>query len=227
MKTLKVLAAMLLAVVFATPAFAQSTNWSGPYVGINVGHGQGKYEEIPDFKRDQAKVNGEFFGVQWGYNHQFDRLVVGLETDIQKGSMNGSRTTDFCPGCTGFTDVAKDTMRLDWFGTTRVRIGYPVGRFLPYVTGGVAYGVIKKSSREDTAATGRFAFSDSFSSSETQTAVGGVYGGGLDYALNSKWSVRGEWLRVNLGVFKSQSSSSMQEVALKTNVFRMAVNYRF
>lgn len=226
MKTVsKVLTALLLAFL-AVPAMAQQ-NWTGPYAGINVGHGQGKYEEIPDFKRDQTKVNGELFGVQWGYGHQFGRLVVGLETDVQKGGMIGSRTTVLCSSCTSFTDVVKDTTRLDWFGTTRVRIGYPIGRLLPYVTGGVAYGSIKQSSREDVVYPSRPYLSFSDSRSETQTAVGGVYGAGLMYSLTGNWRVSGEYMHVNLGVFKSQSHSSTREVALKSNVFRLAVNYSF
>lgn len=232
MKTLKILAGLLLAMVFATPAFAQQS-WSGPYAGINVDYGQGQYKKtweyggIP-YSRDQTNVYGALFGAQWGYNHQFGKMVVvGLETDVQKGSMNGSQTTNLCLGCTDFTDVLKDTTRVNWFGTTRVRIGYPIGRLLPYVTGGVAYGSVNRSRREDLVYPSRPSLSFGVSSSESQTAVGGVYGVGLEYALTGNWRVRGEYLRVKLGVFKSQSGSSSQEVDLKSNVFRLAANYSF
>lgn len=227
MKTLKLLAAMLLAVVFAAPAFSQQYWSDGPYVGINAGLGQGKYVEVPDYARDQIKVNGGLFGVQWGYNLKFGSLVVGMETDLQKGGGDGNRSTNLCPGCTNYTDVVKDAARLDWFGTTRVRIGYPVGRFLPYVTGGIAYGSIGQSSREDIAATGKYKFSYSYSSSETQTAVGSVYGAGLEYALTDNWRVRGEYMRVNLGIIKSQNNYSSREVDLESNIFRFAANRSF
>ena len=78
-----------------------------------------------------------------GYNMQFGSAVFGVEADIDWSGVKGSTTTN-CPlGC-----ETKNT----WFGTARGRIGYAFDRFLPYFTGGAAFGDIQAERRRASAA---------------------------------------------------------------------------
>ena len=96
--------------------------------------------------RRSAQVPGAFnttgalFGGQLGYNWQTGPIVLGIETDADWTNIKGS-TAGLGGVCVADGGGLCQTKQ-DWFGTTRGRIGYAFGRFMPYVTGGVAYGDI-------------------------------------------------------------------------------------
>jgi opacity protein-like surface antigen len=75
----------------------------------------------------------------------------------------------------------------------RPRVGYAVGRFLPYVSGGLAFGEVDASQKlfvdGDFRQTGRV--------SEVQT--GWMAAGGLQYAFTDKLSIRVEYQYSDLG----------------------------
>ena len=77
---------VMLLVVFSLPVMAQ-TNWSGPYIGLNTGYGKGKVENTSSGETTvRMKMSGLFFGVQLGYNHEFEsRFVLGVEADFHYG----------------------------------------------------------------------------------------------------------------------------------------------
>jgi outer membrane immunogenic protein len=82
---------------------------------------------------------GAFGGGYVGYNYQFSGgFVVGAEADINasaaKSDHNAFPAGPFGPGFSGEGD-------LKWFGSARLRVGYAFDRFLPFVTGGVAFGI--------------------------------------------------------------------------------------
>ena len=66
-----------------------------------------------------------------------------------------------------------------------MRLGYAAGRFMPYVTGGAAFGDIK------TSVTGQ--------PDCTSTKIGWTVGGGLEAALAGPWTAKLEYLYVDLG----------------------------
>ena len=72
-----------------------------------------------------------------GYNYQLDQAVIGIEGDVDWSSINGT-TNNSCPlGCKTSNS---------WLATLRGRLGYAGGRFMPFVTGGAAFGDIRASS---------------------------------------------------------------------------------
>ena len=79
-------------------------------------------------------TTGGLVGGTLGYNYQIGHAVLGAEGDIDWASINGTTTTGACPaGCTTSNS---------WLSTVRGRVGYAADRFLPYVTGGGAFGNI-------------------------------------------------------------------------------------
>jgi outer membrane immunogenic protein len=167
-------------------------NWGGWYAGLNLGGGFGD-------------VEGIVFGGQLGYNWQMGNWVFGVETDLQ---YSGQDDNFFV----GATAVGQD---LDWFGTFRGRIGIAIwDRWLPYFTGGLAYG-------------GRSVTVGGVSADKT--ALGWAIGVGVDYAITQQWSARLEYLHISLEDYNATfpAIGSVNVGRLDNDIIRGAVNYRF
>ena len=165
--------------------------------------------------RDSGTFNttGALFGGQLGYNWQTGPIVLGIETDADWTNIKGS-TADLGGVCVADGGGLCQTKQ-DWFGTTRGRIGYAFGRFMPYVTGGVAYGDIIASQPTGDA---------------TQTKFGWSAGGGVEYALTRNWSAKAEYLHLDLGtatLFSAASGASTLSVPLTNDLVRAGINYHW
>jgi outer membrane immunogenic protein len=143
-----------------------------------------------------AKPSGVFGGVQGGYNWQFGQWVAGWEADFQFSS------ADDTFGVFRFSNP--------WFGTVRGRGGIAFDNLWFYGTAGLAFG------------RGRI---DVGSLSEVNTHLGWTIGAGVEYGFSRNWSVKAEWLRVDL------SSEPFVLTGLRhgltSDVFRIGVNYHF
>jgi len=95
-------------------------NWSGGYVGLNLGYEWGSVANLA------LRPNGIAGGAQAGYNWQTGQFVLGGETDIQLSSANDT--------------FAPYQFSNPWFGTVRGRAGLAFSNVLLYATGGLAYG---------------------------------------------------------------------------------------
>jgi outer membrane immunogenic protein len=93
--------------------------WSGPYVGLNLGH-TWSHSDVG------AAPHGLAGGIQAGYAWQHGQLVLGAEADLQ-----GSRADDM---------FANYKFANPWFGTLRGRFGYAFSSLLIYGTFGLAAG---------------------------------------------------------------------------------------
>ena len=193
----------------AAPYFVAPFSWTGFYVGINGGYGWGKSDWSSTAGTANTTPKGWLVGGTLGYNLQTGVWVWGLEADIDFSTMDGTNVgTGICAG--GGCET-KNT----WFGTGRGRIGYAAGRFLPYITGGAAFGDVKM-----TTAAGM---------STTDTRVGWTVGGGLEYAFLGAWSAKVEYLYADLGNATCEAATCGvdTEVSYKTNIVRAGINYRF
>jgi outer membrane immunogenic protein len=184
------------------PVYAPAYSWAGFYLGVNGGGGFGNSawaSQSTDFN-----TSGGLFGGQAGYNWQFGQTVLGLETDIQWSGIKGSGACAF--GC---------ETKNDWFGTVRGRLGYAYDRFLPYVTGGLAYGNVE--------ANPAFGFT-----SQSKTSTGWTVGAGLEFALAQNWTAKVEYLYMDLGDFNTNVSAPLPtKVDFTANIVRAGVNFRF
>jgi outer membrane immunogenic protein len=188
----------------APPAYAPYS-WTGFYVGLNGGGAFGNSNWDSTGNRN---ISGGLVGGTVGYNYQWGRAVFGVEGDIDWADINGS-TNNGCPlGC-----KTSDT----WLSTVRGRIGYAADRFMPFVTGGAAFGDIRAS-------TPGFAASSS-------TNAGWTLGGGLEGAITQNWTAKVEYLYVDLGKFNCGLNCGAgfvnDNVSFHTNILRAGVNYKF
>lgn len=172
--------------------YMRTYNWTGFYLGINGGGGWGSSGSSDKF--------GGLVGGTVGYNYQVSHVVIGLEGDIDWSDLK--RNED----CAGFSCE----IRNNWMSTVRGRLGYAFDRFMPYVTGGVAFGDIKTSVA---------GIGDS-----NTTGTGWTVGGGLEAAIAGPWTAKVEYLYVDLGSGDSPVGSSEN---FKTNIVRAGINYRF
>jgi outer membrane immunogenic protein len=91
----------------ATAAEPALYNWTGVYLGANLGWSFGRSSTdytiagLP-FGSTSQRMDGILGGLQAGYNWQNGRGVFGLEADIQAtGQKGNSYLTDFIPGTAG------------------------------------------------------------------------------------------------------------------------------
>jgi len=188
------------------PAPAAIFSWDGLYVGIHGGWGWGDAESSTIVDMD---VEGGFAGGQIGYNWQLAGIVVGIEADVSWSGIDGDRGPGVVPQTTKH--------ELDWFGTVRGRLGIPMGRALPYVTAGVAFG---EATRTTTAGGGASA-----EASHTGYAVGG----GVEWALNQTLSAKVEYQYLDLGeeTYKFPIAGPDPKVDLTAHTVRLGLNARF
>lgn len=254
--TASVHAADLAAHYTKAPMMASGYNWTGFYVGANVGGQWGSSDPRTSTVLDPAgyfasssvtainavgiqhanssSVTGGFTA---GYNWQVNSAVLGLEGDINyfgfKGSATGSSPYPCCAP-TGFT--VSSSVSADWLATIRGRIGFLAApTWLVYATGGAAIAEVK----------GNFNFTDTFaaateSAAIRDTRVGWTAGVGSEYAFGGGWSLKAEYLYVDLGRATTTSTNLnaagfgafptnvyTHSVDLKSNIVRVGVNYKF
>ncbi len=105
---------------------------------------------------------------------------------------------------------------VQWLGTVRARIGYAFDRFMPFVSGGAAFGSLK-------------ATLDGIGSA-TVTNIGWTAGGGLEYAFLTSWTAKIEYLYVDLGKITCDvacSGGTPAEATFQSHLMRGGVNFKF
>ena len=202
-------------------------NWGGLYAGINYGGGAGTASQSDIlFDRGKFDVGGGVFGGTVGYNWQRDRMVFGLEGDLDystiKGATSGSSTAIASCGVIG--PVVNCDTKLRWLGTARGRLGIAVDRLLPYVTGGAAFGNLESTEGSS---------SSLLFGSGNSTRFGWTAGAGIEAKIDNKWSAKLEYLYVDLGDREGFSdtfggvATVSENVSFRTHILRGGLNYQF
>jgi|HubBroStandDraft_5_1064220.scaffolds.fasta_scaffold109656_1 outer membrane immunogenic protein len=254
-------AAILLAAIFAAAdvqaAAAQSApNWSGFYVGANLGGGFGEaknniavsdpFVPLSSTRSTTDRLEAFIAGGQLGYNWQVNpTAILGLEADWQSSAAGGGQSFSdsfsiFVPG--GGFDRAMISptyeARIWWLGTVRGRVGFTHDNLLFYGTGGLAYGRVGISGtvneNVDFSPGGGPVFTSSTPFGVAQTKVGWTLGAGIEGVLAGQWSWKFEYLYVDLGSisgsFAGEPFLGGEIVSVKSrfdeNLVRFGVNYR-
>jgi opacity protein-like surface antigen len=186
--------AAILALTCQSHAGDGKVGWAGSYLGIEAGAGF----SVPGLSVASDASGGDFHdsgfigGVYAGHDWQQGRIVYGVSANVDWLDFE-DQSHDYLFG--GKTDTYG--YDLDWVAAVRGRVGYlATDDLLLYGTGGVAVTQVRASSERD-------GFFDSFDH-VTATRVGGVVGGGLEYAFTPNWSVKTEYVHyffdtVNVG----------------------------
>ncbi len=160
-------------------------------------------------------VKGAAGGVQFGYNQQFERWLAGIEVDFSGSGIKGEGAAALLlvPGLPpgGRTAIAQADEQVKWFGTVRARLGYlATPDLLVFGTVGFAFG--KVDHHAAIIQTGGLGFTlggagavtcspgaACYAGSTSRTATGWTAGGGIEYAIMRNWTLKAEYLYVNLG----------------------------
>lgn len=203
MKKIAVPAFVAAAMFLAAPAVAADMNRGyapAPYsafswAGLYAGANIGG--QFGSVTNSGVDPTGFMGGLQVGYNWQTGQFVYGIEGDIQ---FSGADDTN---GGRKFSNP--------WFGTVRGRIGYAWNtNLLLYATGGLAYGEGKL---------------ETLGTSESHSHFGWTVGVGGEWALARNWSVKAEYLFINLTDERYTLTGLNHE--FETNLLRFGFNYRF
>jgi len=232
--------------------------WTGFYVGINGGWIESNNNTLTNVGTDAGpgglgslvnagaipialtgfRNSGGMVGGTAGYNWQVNpNWVVGIEGDIDWVSAKRTFNTGFIT-VPGFVPVATAYSReLDWLGTLRGRVGYAVApSFLVYGTGGLAVGQVRIGNQFICPTCAPPASTEaSTTNTNTSTAAGWTVGAGAEWKFAPAWSVKAEYLYVDLGTHSSLitytyggfTSSLRSSVHDTFNIARVGVNYSF
>lgn len=156
-----------------------------------------------------SSVDGIIGGAQIGYNWQRERLVFGLEADIQASGQKGDFLICSIGGCPTGSTIGQASHSLKWFGTVRGRFG---GLITPgvllYATGGLAYGEI-----DSDYISGIVGTSPIFGSNST-TRVGWTAGAGVEGKVTPNWTVKVEYLYMDFGSFSHNLGSGASNTSI-------------
>jgi outer membrane immunogenic protein len=248
---------VIAAFAFGAPAFAADMpmkappapvvpafSWTGWYAGVTAGGEWGSSDpqtstvfsatgyfatsSVPAIAAVGAQhisSSGATAGGELGYNWQFGHAVLGVETDIQYFGLKGSTVGGAVyPCCAPTAFAVASSVQTDWLFTLRPRLGFAADRWLLYVTGGLAISDVKAA----------FAFADTFATaletaSISSTRAGWVAGAGAEYAFAGPWSVKVEYLHIDLGTVSTTSANLTAftpPIAFPTNVFSHSMNLK-
>ncbi|WP_210528412.1 outer membrane protein [Rubellimicrobium arenae] len=178
--------------VVVTAAPAPSADWSGFYLGGQLSYGQLGYE-VDDGITDDADFDGAVGGLHAGYMRDFGRIVAGAELAYDWADLEA----DDDNGATSYNAGAD----LEAVARAGVRVGYDAGRVLPYATAGYANAM----------------FSDELASTGEDNADGYYFGGGVEYAVNDRFSVGGEVLRHEFDLDDDDIDSGLTTVGVRAS----------
>jgi len=193
-------------------------NWTGCYVGVNLGGTSGTSNEIipvypANFDISQSGVTG---GGHVGCNYMFaQNWVVGLEGDFDWTNLRGDELT---------TGVFSERyyLRWNWTASVRGRLGYTINNWLIYITGGGAWANL------NSAYFGGYTVAFPNSPSVSGTHFGWTVGVGIEYGLTANWIVGIEYLFAQFDR-KTYICSICGPVNfdLQTNTVRARLSYKF
>jgi outer membrane immunogenic protein len=213
-----------------TPPLPTLYNWTGFYVGVNGGWGDGISKWTNDCITCQViptlggtsgdfPVSGYVAGGTVGANYQIGSYVFGIEGDFDWSDLTGNSGST-CGSLSAVlpTPTGCETENV-WLATLRGRVGYAFNNILLYGTAGAALGRIQ---------TGLIPPSTFDSSVEAGWAVGA----GLEVAFAPNWTARAEYIFVDLPNATCTTTTNCGAVAGSTvtfneNMLRAGINFKF
>jgi high affinity Mn2+ porin len=200
-----------------SPALKTVYDWTGCYIGGHVGYGSGSLGPGTNSLPEQGvvfppSITGLTGGYEAGYNRQFaNHVVLGVEADASFGSPLDAPRLVSAPFNTS----------LDYVSTVRGRVGYAFGTWMPYVTGGFAWGHSHVNLNDA---------AGSVFGAPGQIQTGWTAGAGFEFAVSGNWSAKLEYDYIDLARRTYDLSSfglPSVNVDPSVHLFKLGLNYRF
>jgi outer membrane immunogenic protein len=229
---------------------AEVFNWTGFYVGGNVGGARENESGTSNFfstnapaaqantpQTNSQRSSAVIGGVHAGYNWQVTRWMFGAEADWDwTHTKNGfcRQTDNLSAAC---TDNGRGFLTLngqaEWLASARGRLGYTWDRFMVYGTGGAAWAKFDSSINMNclVAGCGANTVGQNTTASFSDTKLGWAAGGGVEAMLDTDWIARAEYLHYDLGSVTSTQAAVQQSTtwsrALRYETVRVGLSYKF
>jgi outer membrane immunogenic protein len=220
---------------------ADPAGWSGFYLGATGGGGFGTTRDVGNPDAAEQDLTGALLGVTAGYNAQVGGLVFGIEADLSGGGIG----KDWAGNELNPADTYYGSDTITGLATIRGRIGYDMGGFMPYVTGGLAVanmdhtlgcdaGLVRET--KGCGVTDFTKFDDPgkpFETANSAVSAGFVAGAGLEVAVSENISLKGEYLYGDLGTTTVAledpfyPKATNREFDTTFSVVRLGLNFRF
>ena len=195
-----------------------SFGWSGFYAGGHFGYGDASFGPGTNPLPSQgvflpSSPIGLIGGFQLGYNHELaNGVVLGVEADSTFPSpVDAAKLT-----------AAPFNTTIDYVGTVRGRIGYTFGRFMPYATGGFAWGHTHININDPGGG--------NVVSTPGGYQIGWTAGLGLEVAVSGNWTAKAEYDYVDLSSRTYDLSGfGLADVSVdpRFHLFKIGLNYQF
>lgn len=187
-------------------------------------------------------TGGALAGIQAGYNFRLlDTYILGIETDYQWSGLQNSDSGNYMSWNVGNADPAYHNIsnyrnRLEWFGSSRIRLGYDFGKLMPYITTGVGYGM---STLTQSNQAGSIPFFKHTFNPQAFLQPGWVLGTGLEFNTLNNWTTKFEYLYTSLGSYSQDRVSYGQGLGIPSvgiqkiiysqdfHQVRVGLNYHF
>jgi len=195
---------------YKAPAFvaAPVDPWTGFYGGFNAGY---LWERFGNGDTPRVSTGDGAFGVQAGYNWSVNRLLFGVEADVQATTAHVGTASGTCSGVPCTVNA-----RLNGFGTLRGRLGTTFGSSLLYATGGAAF-----------VNSGTALFAPGLAENRATWRMGYAVGAGLEQMLWSRWSGKIEYLYLSANGPSLTAGAVTESIDTRAHLVRVGLNYHF
>ncbi|GAA4660064.1 outer membrane protein [Bartonella pachyuromydis] len=190
----------------------------GIYAGYNIDTGNGFIVGIDTDIMWVNKKDTKGIGVSKGL--QIEETGLYLEKAMRKNNFRDNPPPPPMP-----SETVYHTLKQKWAGATRVKLGFSVDRFMPYVSGGIAYTQLRSIFSKDSDIEKKAIDLSDWLEDEKKTMVGYTLGGGVDFAVTDNIIMRAEYRYSDFG--KKKFVRDRVEMRYKTNDFRVGVAYKF
>jgi outer membrane immunogenic protein len=236
---------------------AKPASWTGFYVGGNAGYGWGDpttstSNNLPVTASNSSVLvplnpaqyttrnDGWIAGVQFGYNYQIPRGVLGFESDFNWTNIRGA--TEKIAICSGYSGGLPNcthvqSQKLDWLATVRGRAGFVVAQeTMIYGTAGLAIG---HANVTHSLGTRGLAGEYAATATTSVTKTGWVVGAGIEAMIARHWMARLEYLHYDLGTVSSTApifnvvgptatgTSAQADFRITGELARAGLSYKF
>lgn len=161
------------------------TDWSGFYIGAHLGYAWANMSGCYDcsdtttiLDAEELDLEGIVGGLHAGYNWQMDHIVFGIEADVSFTDIDDSEDA---PSPDEDESQSGD---VDLLASVRARLGVAFDDVLLYATGGIAIPDAEWQGNDLDGDEANLKFGE----------IGGVVGGGMEYAVTEDIRLRAEGL---------------------------------